>query len=393
MKGVSRSLLVVAVVALASTAFALEDGSPSKPKKALKSQTPVNYFANFLKPSKSEVAVDFGAFNIPGKAAWSIKAGSYFGLWYFFNIFYNVANKKALNALNLPWLQSLACVGVGIPYIALIWALGVRDTPKIDNKLLPSIIQQSSLHAAGNVGGNVAFGAGALGFAHVLKSCEPAFTAIFSGLINGKWQHPFVYATLIPIMGGVAYASASEVNFNMLQFVSAMVSNVAFSLRAVLGKKTMSDRSIREVAKLDGPNTFSVLQIGATLLTIPFVVAVEGWRTLAPWTHPSWKAAIGKLDHAGAMITEGYLWKQLILSGLMFQLYYESAFLALDAVSPVTHSIGNNIKRVVIVITSVIIFGQKMSTQSMIGSSIAIAGVFLYAQVSEMYSNIANRAK
>ena len=40
--------------------------------------------------------------HIQGKAAWSVKAGLYFALWYFFNIFYNVANKKALNALNLP---------------------------------------------------------------------------------------------------------------------------------------------------------------------------------------------------------------------------------------------------------------------------------------------------
>jgi solute carrier family 35 protein E1 len=69
----------------------------------------------------------------------------------------------------------------------------------------------------------------------------------------------------------------------------------------------------------------------------------------------------------------------------MFQLYYECAFLALDAVSPVTLSIGNNLKRIVIVITSVIIFNQKMSTQSMIGSSIAIGGVLLYGQVKEAY--------
>ena len=48
---------------------------------------------------------------------------------------------------------------------------------------------------------------------------------------------------------------------------------------------------------------------------------------------------------------------------LCAQLYYEAAFLALDAVSPITHSIGNNIKRIVIVVTSVIIFGQKMSTK------------------------------
>ena len=56
------------------------------------------------------------------------------------------------------------------------------------------------------------------------RSLEPAFTAVFSGLVTGKWQHPMVYATLVPVMGGVAYASASEVSFNMTQFISAMVS-------------------------------------------------------------------------------------------------------------------------------------------------------------------------
>ncbi len=50
--------------------------------------------------------------------AWGLKTTTYFGLWYFFNIFYNVANKKALNALNLPWLQSLACVGT-LPFLCL----------------------------------------------------------------------------------------------------------------------------------------------------------------------------------------------------------------------------------------------------------------------------------
>jgi len=273
-----------------------------------------------------------------------------------------------------------------------MWAVGARPTPVITKDLVPAISQQAFLHAAGNVGGNVAFGAGALGFAHVLKSCEPAFTAVFSGLITGKWDHPYVYLTLVPIMGGVAYASASELNFNMLQFVAAMVSNVAFSLRAILGKVSMSNEKVRKVSKLDGPNTFATLQIGATLFTIPAVIAMEGFSALLPNSHPNWKKAIGKLDHAGTLITEGYLWKQLILSGLMFQLYYECAFLALDAVSPVTHSIGNNLKRIVIVVTSVIIFGQKMSTQSMIGSSVAIGGVLLYGQVKEAYSNKAKSA-
>lgn len=383
MRTYKYALCAAALAAACSPALALD--GPGKPT-GMKSQTPANYLGKIMKPSKVESDVDFGAFVLPGKAAWSVKAGLYFALWYFFNIFYNVANKKALNALNLPWLQSLACVAVGLPYIFFMWAVGARPAPIITKDLLPTITQQSLLHAAGNVGGNVAFGAGALGFAHVLKSCEPAFTAIFSGLITGKWDHPYVYLTLIPIMGGVAYASASELNFNMLQFVAAMVSNVAFSLRAILGKVAMSNEKVRSVSKLDGPNTFATLQIGATLATIPAVAMMEGVAALVPNTHPNWKKAIGKLDHAGTLITEGYLWKQLILAGLMFQLYYECAFLALDSVSPVTHSIGNNLKRIVIVITSVIIFGQKMSTQSMIGSSVAIGGVLLYGQVKEAYS-------
>jgi hypothetical protein len=41
----------------------------------------MTYIARALKPSKTEKDVDFGLFVLPGKAAWSIKAGLYFGLW------------------------------------------------------------------------------------------------------------------------------------------------------------------------------------------------------------------------------------------------------------------------------------------------------------------------
>jgi len=381
-------LAVVALFCLASVSAI--DPPSSKPSSKPK-QSIGKYATLFLKPSKSEVDVDAYAFVIPGKVAWALKTTTYFGLWYFFNIFYNVANKKSLNALNLPWMQSLACVAVGVPYILLLWALKIQDTPKLTSKQVQDLVPIVSLHAAGNVGGNVAFGAGALGFAHVLKSMEPAFTALFSGLYTGKWQNPIVYATLVPVMGGVAYASASELDFNLLQFVSAMVSNIGFSLRAVIGKDIMSSWN-RQATKMDGPNTLRVLQIGAVAVTVPFVLAVEGWRALLPWTHPNWKAAVNKLDHAGVMITPGYLYWQLFISGMAFQLYYEASFLALDAVSPVTQSIGNNIKRIIILVSSVIVFGQKMNTQSIIGSSVAISGVFIYSLASEYFGSQAKAA-
>jgi hypothetical protein len=51
-----------------------------------------------------------------------------------------------------------------------------------------------------------------------------------------------------------------------------------------------------------------------------------------------------------------------------------------------------HLKRIVIVATSVIIFGQKMNTQTIIGSSVAIAGVLLYGQVKEAYKDVAKVA-
>jgi solute carrier family 35, member E1 len=36
----------------------------------------------------------------------TLKVGVYFGLWYLFNIGYNIYNKTALNMLPLPWLMA-----------------------------------------------------------------------------------------------------------------------------------------------------------------------------------------------------------------------------------------------------------------------------------------------
>jgi len=45
----------------------------------------------------------------------------------------------------------------------------------------------------------------------------------------------------------------------------------------------------------------------------------------------------------------------------------------------VTHAVGNTIKRVVIIVASVIAFKTPISTLGVIGSSIAIAGTLLYS--------------
>merc|ERR1712146_522124 len=69
----------------------------------------------------------------------------------------------------------------------------------------------------------------------------------------------------------------------------------------------------------------------------------------------------------------------LAIGGASYYAYNEVAFLALGKVNPVTHAVGNTVKRVVIIVASVIAFKTPMSQGSVIGSSIAIAGTLMYS--------------
>ena len=71
--------------------------------------------------------------------------------------------------------------------------------------------------------------------------------------------------------------------------------------------------------------------------------------------------------------------------GLSFYTYNEVAFYTLDAVHPITHAVGNTIKRVVIIIASVIAFNTPISRLGVIGSSIAITGTLLYSLAKNKY--------
>ena len=79
------------------------------------------------------------------------------------------------------------------------------------------------------------------------------------------------------------------------------------------------------------------------------------------------------------------LLQRLLGAGLCFHAYQQLSYMILSQVSPVTHSIGNCIKRVVVIVASVIILQNPVSLQNAIGTAMALFGVFLYSQVKRRY--------
>lgn len=377
LSNVKRALLVLGLAVTVSAASAFVPGSAIKNNAV--ASTGINSapkpisFAAKSKSTSVALSATGGAKAVEAEEPASggimetVQVGTYFALWYLFNIAYNIYNKQSLNALAYPWTIATLQMMTGILYFAPLWLLGIRKAPKLNASELKTLFPIALCHTGVHVGAVIALGAGAVSFAHIVKASEPVVTCLFNALLLGQTFTLPVYLTLLPIIGGVAIASMKELSFTMLALASAMLSNVSSAARGVLSKKTMSGKKIGE--NLDAQNLYAVLTAMSSLILIPATLAIEGTGFFK-----GFRDVVAAGD-----FTQKSLATLLALGGASYYAYNEVAFLALGKVNPVTHAVGNTIKRVVIIVASVVAFKTPMSTGSIIGSSIAIFGTLLYS--------------
>merc|ERR1719231_882345 len=307
---------------------------------------------------------------MPQKWFDTLKLAFLFTTWFSLNVMYNITNKKCQNAFPMPWTMTVVSLFVGIPWVMLLWASGIRKAPKIDMAGWKVLLPIGAAHALGHAGAVISLGAGAVSFAQTVKAAEPVFTCFLSYLVLGtvfKWQ---VYATLIPTIVGVSLASLKELSFTFKALYGALASNVAFASRAVLSKKTM-DKPVGE--NMGAPNLYGILTIIAFVLSLPFALYYEG-----PGFAAAWKASTAKV---GAP----WLIRQMALDGFYYYTYNEVAFITLNRISPITHSIANTIKRVCIILATVLVFGNKLTPLGAVGSALAVGGTFFYSLMKQKF--------
>jgi hypothetical protein len=156
--------------------------------------------------------------------------------------------------------------------------------------------------------------------------------------------------------------------------IAASAANQAAALKNVVSKGILSKPWAKA---LGAQNSYAVVTILALLATLPFVLAFDARDAVAVYN---------QVIKAG---TGADVVKYSLLSGLTFFLYNEASFLALDRLSPVTHSVANTLKRVVIIVASCIVFKTPMSLIGGIGSGIAIL-VSYYCVIFQLYISIHN---
>ncbi|CAN8070213.1 unnamed protein product, partial [Agarophyton chilense] len=284
-----------------------------------------------------------------------------FLLWYLFNIVFNILNKQVLNAWSNPWILSTVQLGVGSLMVLLQWALGLQKRPNLSPSLLRALLLPTLSHLVGHVSTCISFSYVAVSFSHIVKACEPAFGALGSALVLGEIYSPAVYATLVPIIAGVALSAVTQLQFSWPGFLFAMLSNVAFASRNIFSKLTMGN--FKNDPSLSPQNIYALMSIMAFLIELPFALAIEGLPVL-----PS--ARIARL---------------LAASGVFYTLYNTVSFMALAKTGVVTHAVGNILKRASVIVVTILVFNTPVKMFNAVGMLVALLGTFLYSIVKQRF--------
>lgn len=320
----------------------------------LKAQKPLTQTTAY-EANKSEGVVQ-------SESAAKMKISLYFATWWALNVVFNIYNKKVLNAFPYPWLTSTLSLAAGSLIMIISWATNFVEAPKTDPDFWKTLFPVAVAHTIGHVAATVSMSKVAVSFTHIIKSGEPAFSVLVSRFLLGESFPPSVYLSLVPIIGGCALSALTELNFNMTGFMGAMISNLAFVFRNIFSKKGMKGKDV------SGMNYYACLSIMSLLILAPFAIAVEGPQMWAA----GWQTALSQIG-------PNFIW-WVAAQSVFYHLYNQVSYMSLDQISPLTFSIGNTMKRISVIVSSIIIFRTPVQPVNALGAAIAILGTFLYSQ-------------
>ena len=184
-------------------------------------------------------------------------------------------------------------------------------------------------------------------FTETVKSTAPAFTLLISSLVLKEKTSFMVKLSIVPVMGGLALCSANEAKFNFEGFIFAIATNLSECIQNVLSKKMLS----LSLIKLNPGEMQYYSGMGSIFLQIPIIIMFS--------TEAGWK-----------QLLDFEMFYVYLINGLCFHFQTISAYALMEAISPVSHSVANTVKRALLIWISVVIFKNTITLFSGLGTMI-----------------------
>lgn len=280
-------------------------------------------------------------------------------LWYIVSSSNNVIGKMVLNEFPFPvsvtMIQLCSITLYSGPFFNL-W--GIRKYSSIAWPYYLKLIVPLALGKfLASVTSHISIWKVPVSYAHTVKATMPFFTVVLTRLIFREKQSNLVYLSLVPIITGVGIATMTEISFDMLGLVCALLSTMGFSLQNIFSKKVLKDTGIHHLRLLHLLGKLSLFMF------IPVWLYFDG---LSVFRHPV--IVNGDYRVIALLFTDGVLnWLQNII-----------AFSVLSLVTPLTYAVASASKRIFVIAVSLIILGNPVTWLNCVGMTLAIIGVLCY---------------
>lgn len=186
-------------------------------------------------------------------------------------------------------------------------------------------------------------------------------------------------STLFAVVAGVAMSAMTEFDFNLIGFTAAAISAFSMSVANTVQKSFMRKAKPNVIIPLvteltgqpqassfDQNELFFLTNFFSVCMMLPFWWFIDG--------HRMFQGRVG-----GLIVWETPYVMLLVLANTVPNVTQHFSSLAiLNLLSPVSHSLANSCKRVIVIALSVLYFRNPVSLLNFIGMAIALGGVVAY---------------
>jgi len=241
--------------------------------------------------------------------------------------------------------------------------------------LLPSFVLPALFLFMANYFNSISLDRLGISLTYTTKCGIPLFTVLMSILVNGKGSIPGigVWMSMVPIVVGIACASWNSPTFELLGFISALVSCTSQSALNVVSKKVLKN------VKVGGVEAQRVM-VSAALGFMLVLTAFSSLTTLKSRTSRE-KGLSPKLQKQ--VDNQAAAHPPIPLTAMAITAYhfeYVLSFLYVSLTEPITYALCDAMRRLGIILCGKAMFGgDKLSRINKTGIGLAIAGACMYA--------------
>lgn len=287
-------------------------------------------------------------------------------MWYVVSTANGIIGKWILNVFPHPMTITLCqLVTISIYTPPLLKCLNIRPMTGVSWKYyLKYVVSLAAFKFISSVCAHISIWKTEVSYAHTVKASIPIFTVVFSRIITGSKYSLRTYASLVPIVAGVAIASITEISFDPVGLGTALAATAGFSIMTIYTKKITEDVGIHTLRLLCTLGQLSAAMLLPVWLLFDLPKILERHQG----ENPNYEDDTSTLPVLVLLVVDGtFHWLQNIL-----------AFTLMKIVNPLTYSVANVTKRIAVISGSLIMMKNEVTLMNVLGMAGAIGGVFMY---------------